>query len=266
MTNTVREYHFLNLGAGVQSKTMALMALDGLITPMPHAMLFADTQDEPAYVYEEVARIERLCIAAGVPFYTVTKGKLSASIWKGRKTGDPKRFIQIPTFGDRGGMGRRQCTREFKIEPLIKQKRLLMGYQPRKRIPPLTCYSWIGISTDEASRMKESRNAWEALRYPLIEMRMSRRDCVLWLEAHGFSIPRKSACRYCPYHTLAEWRALKQDPVEWPQIVQIDRLLNKRGEYLHRSLMPIDEVDFASLEDKGQVNMFGNECEGVCGV
>jgi len=43
--------HFLSLGAGVQSSTMALMAAKGQIGPMPDAAIFADTQWEPRHVY-----------------------------------------------------------------------------------------------------------------------------------------------------------------------------------------------------------------------
>jgi hypothetical protein len=43
--------HYLSLGAGVQSSTLALMAAHGEITPMPVAAIFADTQAEPASVY-----------------------------------------------------------------------------------------------------------------------------------------------------------------------------------------------------------------------
>jgi hypothetical protein len=35
---------------------------------------------------------------------------------------------------------------------------------------------------------------------------------------------------------------------------------------MHRSLRPLDEVDFRNLEDMGQMNMFNEDCEGLCGV
>src|SRR3990167_1660239 len=34
--------------------------------------------------------------------------------------------------------------------------------------------------------------------------------------------------------------------------------------YLHRSLMPLASVDFRSPAERGQPDLFGNECEGVC--
>jgi hypothetical protein len=37
--------------------------------------------------------------------------------------------------------------------------------------------------------------------------------------------------------------------------------------YLHRSCQPLEEVDFSTEDSRtGQLNMFENECEGMCGV
>ena len=36
--------------------------------------------------------------------------------------------------------------------------------------------------------------------------------------------------------------------------------------FVHRSRKPLAEVDFRTAEEAGQINMFGNECEGMCGV
>jgi hypothetical protein len=40
-----------------------------------------------------------------------------------------------------------------------------------------------------------------------------------------------------------------------------------RGQqFMYRSLKPLGEVDLSTAEDRGQLNMFINECEGMCGV
>lgn len=36
--------------------------------------------------------------------------------------------------------------------------------------------------------------------------------------------------------------------------------------YLHASRKPLDEIDFTTAEENGQLSMFGNECEGMCGT
>ena len=36
--------------------------------------------------------------------------------------------------------------------------------------------------------------------------------------------------------------------------------------FLHASLKPLDTVDFRSWEARGQADLFGNECLGMCGT
>ena len=40
----------------------------------------------------------------------------------------------------------------------------------------------------------------------------------------------------------------------------------KATQYAHAQRVPLAEVDLRTLEDHGQMNMFNNECEGMCGV
>lgn len=63
--------HIISLGAGVQSSTLALMAVHGEITPMPDAAIFADTQAEPQSVYKWLDWLE---MQLPFPVHRVTKG------------------------------------------------------------------------------------------------------------------------------------------------------------------------------------------------
>ncbi len=127
--------------------------------------------------------------------------------------------------------------------------------------------SWQGISTDEVSRAKDSREHWLLNRFPLLEARMSRQDCLAWLRRHGFKEPPKSACVFCPYRSRAQWRASKvKGGDEWAKILRVSAQLAVRGEYLTADCLPIEQVDFSTEEDRGQINLFNNECEGMCGV
>lgn len=36
--------------------------------------------------------------------------------------------------------------------------------------------------------------------------------------------------------------------------------------YVHRDCVPITEVDLTNDTDMGQMDMFGEECEGMCGL
>lgn len=259
----------ISLGAGVQSTTMALMAAHGEITPMPDCAIFADTGWEPQAVYDH---LERLIPALPFPVHRVSAGNIRDHIQRNKNT-TGQRFASVPWFTENGGMGQRQCTREFKIDPLEKQQRRLLGYAPRKRIPAGSAEVWIGISTDEAIRMKPARNSWQINRWPLIEGGISRRMCVAWLAEHGWSAP-KSSCLGCPYHSDAQWREIRNNPIEWADVVSVDKALREGGtargtrnhQYMHSKRVPLDQVDLSTAEERGQLNLFLNECEGMCGV
>jgi len=266
--------HVLSLGAGVQSTTMALMAAHGELTPMPDCAIFADTGWEPKAVYDHLAW---LMSANVLPFPVHVVGSrdlrenviASTNRSKGRFASVPW-FVRNPDGSD--GLGRRQCTREYKIEPLGKKQRELLGYQPRQRIPANSIEVWIGISLDEIMRVKDGRNAWAKNRWPLIERRMHRSDCLQWLERHGYPTPPKSACIGCPFHGNAHWRDMKDNsPEEWADAIEVDAAIRnafrmKGQQYMHRSMVPLAEVDLSTAEDRGQLNLFNNECEGMCGV
>lgn len=263
---------FISLGAGVQSSTTALKAAHGEIRPMPDGAIFADTGAEPKRIYEYLDWLET---QLPFPVYRVMKDRgLKVNIIESINGG---RFASAPfmtqSFTGSAGRLRRQCTREFKVEPITKKVRELVGAKKGERIKGVQVEQWIGISTDEAIRMKPSHTGWIKNRWPLIEAGMSRDDCFRWMEKHGYPMPSKSSCTFCPYHDDALWRDIKvNDPVSWAEAVEIDELIRngvrgtKEKLFLHRSCLPLTEVDFRNAEDAGQVDMFGEECEGMCGV
>jgi len=260
----------LSLGAGVQSSTLALMIAHGEL-PMVDAAIFADTGWEPKKVYEWLDWLES---QLPYPVYKVQKGNLRTdTISRSNTSGG--RFASIPWHmvmpnGDRA-MGRRQCTHEYKLIPLTKKTRELVGLVPRQRAKGILCQMLIGISTDEALRMKPSKEAWKVHQWPLIDQRMSRTDCLNWMSKKGYPTPPKSSCIGCPFHSDTEWRSIKADPESWADAIQIDKVIRNqpkiRGQqFMHRSCKPLDEVDLSTAADHGQVDMFNNECEGMCGV
>lgn len=266
----------LSLGAGVQSSTVALMIAHGELDHVD-AAIFADTQWEPRKVYEWLDWLEAEIQRCPKPFpvYRVTRGSLRDDIAaKQNSTGHI--FASVPWHmvlpnGDRA-MGRRQCTAEYKLAPLVRKQRELLGLVPRQRAKGILCETLIGISTDEALRMKPSQEAWKVHRWPLIEKGMSRNDCLRWMERKGYPLPPKSSCIGCPYHSDHEWRAIKADPESWADAVLLDKIIREptkgmRGQqFMHRSCVPLEQVDLSTAADHGQVDMFNNECAGMCGV
>lgn len=276
----------ISLGAGVQSSTMALMAERGELGYQVDCAIFADTGAEPRAVYEWLDWLEG---KLSFPVHRVSKGSLYQSIMsKDVLGGEEKRdrFVSVPFYtrlpgSAREGMTRRQCTREFKLEPIRKKQRELIGLKPRQRGPKeVVMRSLQGISLDEMQRMRISDTAWIENVYPLIEKRITRYQCIEWMKANGYPEPPKSACTFCPYHDDAMWRDMRDnDPASWQQAIEVDAHIRKpssgvrRGMnaqlYLHKSCVPLDQVDLSTAEDHGQIdfiNGFQNECEGMCGV
>ena len=268
--------HVISLGAGVQSSTMALMAAHEEITPMPKAAVFADTGAEPDSVYEWLDYLDTLL---PFPVYKVNNGNLKKDIYKAAKD-KTARLGSAPFFvstnGKNEGMIRRVCTSEYKINPVTKKMRSLAGLVPRQRSKELLLVEWQGISLDEIQRARMDNTAWREIRYPLIEKRITRFQCLEWMKQNKYPEPPRSACTFCPYHSDDEWRNLKiNDPKGFEEAVEIDEIIRngfgttkKENQlYLHRSLKPIKEVDFRNAEDMGQEDMFKDlECEGMCGL
>jgi hypothetical protein len=175
--------------------------------------------------------------------------------------------------GSRGIMGR-QCTYSYKVEQLEKASRRIGEIKRGQKT--VGVIQWIGISLDEIYRMKPSRVKWAKHRWPLVDAGMKRADCLRWMESRKYPRPPRSACVYCPFHSDAEWKRLKDlEPKEFARAVKYEQDLQRvKGQtdnqsgvpFLHNSLKPLSEVDFSTEEERGQLNMFNNECEGLCGV
>lgn len=265
----------LSLGAGVQSTTLALMAARGEVAgPQLDCAIFADTGAEPKAVYRHLDWLEK---QLPFPVHRVSAGNLRDEII-GAMAGTNRMDARPPFVTATGGRLHRQCTQDFKIIPITRKVRELLGLAKGQRGPKQSVVEqWIGISQDEAMRMKPSRLSYIAHRWPLIEMGMARRHCLTWCEERQYPAPPKSACTFCPYTDNARWRDMKaNDPESWADAVAIDRVIrpgmpgpkrpNGDSWYVHRSGVALDQVDLSTAEDRGQLNMFNDECEGMCGV
>lgn len=91
----------LSLGAGVQSSTLLLMALQG---GLPDCAIFADTGWEPQAVYDHLDRLEANARADGLPVHRVSAGNfrrhlLDAIAGSRRRVTDPPLFVPLPGGG-----------------------------------------------------------------------------------------------------------------------------------------------------------------------
>ena len=285
-----KKLRILNLGAGVQSTTVALMIHKGELPPIDCA-IFADVQEEPKAIYKHLDWLIKE-VASSFPIYIVSAGKLGDGISVGPTHAKGHTSIPAYTLGRRGEMGitRRQCTGDYKIQPIEQFiKRDLLGCSKGKRIPKGTEVTQIfGLSFEELGRAERVKRSFHATgrskfarpEFPLIEKEMRRGHCIKWMKDYGVphSVER-SACVFCPYKSDKEWQRLKLgDPDDWKRALEVDELLRnghsrasygmRNAMYLHKSCKPLGEIDFSTPEERGDQSVMGflGECQGMCGT
>lgn len=192
----------LSLGWGVQSFTLGCMAGLGEIEPIDYAVN-SDTGYESSETYDFMREHTPLLENMGVPVIGLQR--------KGGIIGSALDLKKIPAFvgrqsasGNKKSMKKRECTRDWKVRPQNVWTRAEMRRRGIALIPGAV-EKLLGISMDEFERARTSDKAYIKHIYPLLDMRMSRSDCVDWLVARGLPVPPKSACVMCPFRSRQYW-------------------------------------------------------------
>jgi hypothetical protein len=157
---------------------------------------------------------------ASIPAFTrnVTPAGTVVPVYEDDENGEPMVVGSRILAAERVdiGMIRRQCTADYKVVPIRRKVRKLLGIAGRRSPTRPVAEQWIGISRDETVRVKPSFEHWQINRWPLIEQGVTRLDCLRWLERHGYPQPPKSACIGCPFHSDDHWRRMRaRDPDVW---------------------------------------------------
>lgn len=263
----------LSLGAGVQSSALALMSAEGEL-PMVDCAIFADTGAESQETYDYLGYLRE---RVPYPIYEVKEKEgltkmLEEGVRNGTRVAQPPMFAVTPE-GERGQL-LRVCTDEFKIKPVRRKIRELLGLKKGQRAKGEHCDLWMGISLDEVQRMRESLIKYIKHHFPLIDGGIRRGGCLEWLKARGYKLPPRSACVYCPYHRNHEWRRIRDNDKDgWKEAIRVDHMVRQGWKgidsrlFVHDERIPLGEVDLSTDEDRGQMTMgFVQECAGMCGV
>jgi len=238
-----------SFGAGVQSTAVLVLQAQGRLPEPYDAFLFANVGDDsehPATLayyrevhvpyaekhgihLEEVRRVKRDGTTPTLLEYTVAD----------------KRSIRIPMYLAGGGPGRRSCTADYKIHVIRRWQR----QNGSSRDNPAVC--GLGISMDEIHRARtDSGFPDQVLDYPLLDLRLRRRDCYGIIAEAGLPKPPRSACWFCPFHNSEEWRRIKRETSAlFAQAVELERTLGDRREslgkdrcHMTRHARPLDQV------------------------
>ena len=257
----------ISLGMGVQSTALYLMSSMGYKVPRADYAVFADPQAEHYKTYDMLKWLLQWQKDNDGIEIIVNRDR---NIYEEQLKTNPDKHIrvpQIPVHTAPTGIALRQCTYEYKIMPVVQSIRALHKLKPRQRMKPTE--TWLGISTDEIERMKESQLYNIKYFYPLIYHRISRNDCIEFFKDNNFPVPVKSSCVFCPYHSNKFWKQMyDENGSAWEMSVEVDKKIRKkygmdREMYLHTSRKPLDEIDFSD----DQLELFeGYDCEGYCGL
>lgn len=271
-----KHVHVLSYGGGTQSTALLLMALKGEVNGViPDYIIFCDTGWESEATYNWVNKINQyIKLNFNKEIIRTCNGNIRKDIAQAKKG---HRMATLPYYTKdkegKKGILRRQCTYEYKILPMRREIRKQLGYAPRKRVKEIV-HLWKGISTDEVQRMKPSPDKWMIAEHPLIEiLDKDRSNCISYVEKEGLGTPEQSSCIGCPFHNNEVWRDLKKNsPHEFLEVIEVDKTIRNlipnldSQLFLHKSCMPLDEIDFGDNQLSFIDDDFNNECEGLCGV
>lgn len=196
---------YLSLGAGVDTTAIILMPD---VMDKTDFVIFADTGSENPETYTYLNEIIKpyleklhkpLVIVHGeetVQGEVITNMEEAYLKWNAI----PVRFM-------------RHCTDKWKIRPM---QRYLKEHYPEGHLTKI-----IGFAYDEIRRVKcQSDETW----YPLIEKKMTRADCIQYIQSRGFPVPPKSGCFYCPFQRLDQWKELRVNhPDLWQRAIELEK-------------------------------------------
>lgn len=121
----------------------------------------------------------------------------------------------------------RWCTRDFKIKPLINHY-----------VTP--CIEYIGISYEEKKRAEKLNKKDVNIRFPLIDAKLNRNDCIEIIKKHDLILPSRSMCYFCPFQTKNELLNLYHNHRDLYKKVKYLEHINCRGYTLKSK--PIEDI------------------------
>ena len=237
--------YVFSTGGGVQSTACLILAAQGEI---PYdTFIFSNVGDKaesPAtvkYIQEIVKPYARKHGINWVEVAWVDKQGRQRDLFD-EQMNDGTNRIQLPAYLSGGMPMRRICTTDYKIKPIAKW---IKNNAPG-------CTLGKGISTDEPHRATPSRETdGYTSAYPLIELGISRSDCLVIAKNAGLPQPPKSSCWFCPFKTTDQWVTMRRErPELFAQAVKLEQELRERRKQLGK-----DPVYLSGIGGRKEVNL-----------
>lgn len=248
---------FWSCGGGTQSAAIAA-AIDGGL-PRPDLIAIADTERERSSVWDYLDQVVSPALKKiGLKIERVKRSDFAKEdLWEDWGGAEPQMLMPVFISNPDGSTGRLKtyCSSRWK-------RRVIMRWLRSQGVKE--CDAWYGITLDEVRRVRASTERWYQHRYPLIfDLPMRRNEAIRLVEKFGWPTPPRSACWMCPNREDAEWMDMKKNyPSDFASAVALEKEMQLRRPdfFLHRSLQPLDIVDF----EKAQFTMFRGDGDYSC--
>lgn len=226
--------NILNYGGGRQTVALLVLVKRGVL-PKPDRIIIADTGRENPSTWEyrdEIA--EPLARSMGLTIEIAPRSLAYVDLYSHQGT------ILIPVYTATGKMTA-FCSTEWKQRVVDRYIRQGGGPSASERT------HWIGFALDERKRVK----GHDGRRYPLLELGLTKQDCIQVIEDAGLPLPPPSACWMCPNKSNEEWRYLRDNyPAVFVQACDLDDEVRENdlfnggtGVWLHHSRVPLRDAD-----------------------
>lgn len=238
-------------GGGTQSAAIAALICMGELRP--DLAVIVDTEREGSATWEYMDKwVSPALEQVGVTLHRVAKSRY-AKVDLMAHNND----ILIPAYTTEGAhdVGKLPtfCSNEWK-------KHVMRRWAVEQGVTQADV--WMGFSTDELRRATLPSGKWQH-RYPLLERKMSRGDCVALVKRIGWPEPPRSSCWMCPNKSSHEWQHLKENsPEDFERAAQFEQEIQKGDPdlWLTKEAIPLREIDFSG-GDQGDIF---SSCVGGC--
>lgn len=271
----------LNFSGGTGSGCLMEMVLNGdLLVPEEFFVCCADPGMENAETYDYVAVTQDRCEKQNIEFHII-KTNLFSEMLSTIQNKESTRF-DFPPFWTKnrisGKRGRllQKCTSAYKIAPMdrlvrkVLERRLGISHKS-KNIGQDIVRKWIGFSFDELLRIKEAKQKYVRLEYPLIKLRMKKLDIALYYQKIGKKLPPRSVCNACFANDIPHFKKMYHErPFDFSQAVAVDNAIRDLTQfgitdecyvsYSLISLTDLVEMDFNVKENKKELDCHSGYC------
>lgn len=228
-----------SFGGGVQSTAAMVLAAQGRIDY--RVFLFSNVGDDSENP-DTLAYVKDISIPFasrhGIELHELSRTTNNSETLY-QRTLRETRSIKIPVRMGNGAPGVRACTQDYKRSVV------------RRWLGKGDHIVALGISLDEFHRARTDSGYRNIVNeYPLIDLRLTRADCLKIISDAGLPQPPKSSCWFCPFHSMAVWGDIRRNqPILFDKAVDLERLLNEKRTALKRDKVwltskarPLDQV------------------------